>query len=42
MAADAVREAEAREWIEGLIGDVADEPWIDEDGSAAPGVSPIE
>ena len=26
MAADEVREAEAHEWIEGLVADVADEP----------------
>ena len=26
MAADEEREAEALEWIEGVIGDVADEP----------------
>jgi hypothetical protein len=26
MAADEAREAEAAEWIEGLVGDVADEP----------------
>lgn len=26
MAADEAREAEAREWSEGLIGDVADDP----------------
>lgn len=26
MAADEVREAEASEWSEGLVGDVADEP----------------
>lgn len=26
MAADEVREAEAEEWSEGLIGDVADDP----------------
>ena len=26
MAADEAREAEAEEWCEGLIGDVADEP----------------
>jgi len=26
MAADEVREAEAEEWSEGLIGDVSDEP----------------
>lgn len=26
MAADEVREAEAEEWSEGLVGDVADEP----------------
>ncbi len=26
MAADKVREAEAKEWCEALIGDVADEP----------------
>jgi predicted CopG family antitoxin len=26
MAADEAREGEAEEWIEGLIGDVADEP----------------
>lgn len=25
MAADEVREAEAREWVENLVGDVADE-----------------
>ena len=25
MAADEVREAEAEEWVEGLVGDVADE-----------------
>ena len=27
MAADEARESEALEWSEGLIGDVADEPW---------------
>jgi predicted CopG family antitoxin len=26
MAADEVREAEAAEWAEGLIGDIADDP----------------
>jgi predicted CopG family antitoxin len=26
MAADEAREAEALEWIEGVIGDIADEP----------------
>jgi hypothetical protein len=26
MAADELREAEALEWAEGLIGDIADEP----------------
>ncbi len=26
MAADEMREREAEEWIEGLVGDVADEP----------------
>lgn len=25
MAADEIREAEAEEWVEGLVGDVADE-----------------
>ncbi len=27
MAADEEREREALEWSEGLVGDVADEPW---------------
>jgi len=27
MAADEEREAEAFEWVEGLVGDVADETW---------------
>jgi len=27
MAADTVREAEAQEWCNALIGDVPDEPW---------------
>jgi metal-responsive CopG/Arc/MetJ family transcriptional regulator len=27
MAADEEYEKEAKEWIEGLIGDVGDEPW---------------
>ena len=26
MAADEVRESEAEEWVEGMVGDVADEP----------------
>lgn len=27
MAADEAYEREAKEWVEGLIGDVGDEPW---------------
>jgi hypothetical protein len=36
MAADEAAEREALEWIEGLIGDVADDPQDDEAGGAPP------
>jgi hypothetical protein len=36
MAADEAAEREALEWIEGLIGDVADEPQHDEAGGVPP------